>query len=143
MADIVLLAVPGMGVTDESFAEPLFAALREGLGDDWSRLYCDTILCQSHLQTNIERVFESMQKRDMDFLRARKFMLYSMAETAAQLGAIQQRGGNYEKTQRAVYTALEKAAQGNFRLCAGGVADALRRLRQPFQLSVGCTEEHD
>lgn len=111
MADIVLLAVPGMGVTDESFAEPLFAALREGLGDDWSRLYCDTILCQSHLQTNIERVFESMQKRDMDFLRARKFMLYSMAETAAQLGAIQQRGGNYEKTQRAVYTALEKAAK--------------------------------
>ncbi|MFC6633163.1 hypothetical protein [Microbulbifer taiwanensis] len=111
MADIVILAAPGMGAVDERFADPLFAALREGLGDDWSRLHCDTILCQAHLQTNIERVFEGMQKRDMDFLRARKFMLYGMAETAAQMGDIQQRGGNYEKTQQAIYSTLEKAAK--------------------------------
>lgn len=111
MADIVILAAPGMGAVDESFADPLFAALREGLGDDdWSRLHCDTILCQGHLQTNIERVFEGMQKRDMDFLRARKFMLYGMAESAAQMNELQQRGGNYEKTQQAIYTTLEKAA---------------------------------
>ncbi|WP_323845562.1 hypothetical protein [Microbulbifer magnicolonia] len=110
MADIVILAAPGMGAVGESFAEPLFTALREGLGDDWSRLHCDTILCQGHLQTNIERVFEGMQKRDMDFLRARKFMLYGMAESAAQMGDIQQRGGIYEKTQQAIYATLEKAA---------------------------------
>ncbi|AMX03393.1 hypothetical protein [Microbulbifer thermotolerans] len=111
MADIVILAVPGMGVADEEFAEPLFAALREGLGDDWSRLHCDTVLCQVHLQTNIERTFEGMQKRDMDFLRARKFMLYGMAESAAQLGDIHQRGGNYEKAQQTIYNTLERAAK--------------------------------
>lgn len=111
MADIVILAAPGMGAVDEGFADPLFAALREGLGDDWSRLHCDTILCQGHLQTNIERVFEGMQKRDMDFLRARKFMLYGMAESAAQMGDIHQRGGNYEKTQQAIYATLERAAE--------------------------------
>lgn len=110
MADIVLLAAPGMGAVDEAFAEPLFEALREGLGRDWSRLHCDTIHCQGHLQTNIERVFEGMQKRDMDFLRARKFMLYGMAESAAQMGDIQQHGGNYEKTQQAIYATLERAA---------------------------------
>jgi len=111
MADLVILAAPGMGAVDESFAEPLFAALREQLGDDASRLYCDTILCQGHLQTNIERVFEGMQRRDMDFLRARKFMLYGMAESAAQMNDLQQRDGNYEKTQQAIYLTLQRAAE--------------------------------
>lgn len=111
MADIVILAAPGMGAVDESFAEPMFAALRQGLGEeDWSRLHCDTILCQGHLQTNIERVFEGMQKRDMDFMRARKFLLYGMAETAAQMTDLQQRDGNYDKSQQAIYKTLEKAA---------------------------------
>ncbi|MBB3062565.1 hypothetical protein [Microbulbifer rhizosphaerae] len=110
MADIVILAAPGMGAVDERFAEPLFATLREKLGGDWSRIHCDTILCQGHLQGNIDRVFEAMQKRDMDFLRARKFMLYGLAESAAQLGDIQQRGGNYDKAQQAVYSTLERAA---------------------------------
>ena len=110
MADIVLLAAPGMGAVDESFADPLFAVLRNELGDDWSRIHSDTILCQGHLQVNIERVFEGMQKRDMDFLRARKFMLYGMAESAAQMADLQSRGGNYEKAQRAIYHTLERAA---------------------------------
>lgn len=110
MAEVVILAAPGMGAVDERFAEPLFAALKESLGSDWSRVHCGTFLCQSHLQMNIERVFEAMQKRDMDFLRARKFMLYGLAESAAQLGDIEQRGGNYDKTQQSIYATLEKAA---------------------------------
>ncbi|WP_346837637.1 hypothetical protein [Microbulbifer sp. SAOS-129_SWC] len=128
MADLVILAAPGMGAVDESFAEPLFAALRDGLGDDVSRLYCDTVLCQGHLQTNIERVFEGMQKRDMDFLRARKFMLYGMAESAAQMNDLQQRDGNYEKTQQAVYQTLQRAAEA-----AGDTAPVIL-----LSHSVGC-----
>ncbi|MEX2961612.1 hypothetical protein [Microbulbifer sp. TYP-18] len=111
MADIVILAAQGMGAVDENFAEPLFTALRHGLEDeDWSRLYCGSILCKGHLQNNIERVGEVMQKRDMDFIRARKFLLHGMAESAAQLQDIQQRGGNYDKGQQAIYAGLEKAA---------------------------------
>jgi hypothetical protein len=112
MADVVILTTPGMGAVNERFAEPLFAALRSGLGEeDWARIHCDTIECQSHLVGNIERVFEAMQRRDMDFLRARKFMLYGLAESAAQFGDIEQRGGNYDKTQQSIYTALENAAK--------------------------------
>ncbi|MFD1218272.1 hypothetical protein [Microbulbifer celer] len=111
MADLVILAAPGMGAVDERFAEPLFRSLAAALGDDWSRVYTDTILCQSHLQPNIERLFEATQKRDMDYLRARKFMLYGLSEAASQLGDIQSRGGNYEKTQQAVYQTFERAAK--------------------------------
>ena len=111
MADLVILAAPGMGAVDEGFAEPLFQALKSGLGDDWSRIHTDTILCQGHLQPNLERVFEAMQKRDMDYLRARKFMLYGLAEASAQLSDIQQRGGNYDKTQQAIYQTFERAAK--------------------------------
>jgi len=111
MADLVILAAPGMGAVDEQFAHPLFNALASALGDDWSRIHTDTILCQGHLQSNIDRLFEAMQKRDMDYLRARKFMLYGLSEAAAQLGDIQQRGGNYEKTQQAVYQTFERAAK--------------------------------
>ncbi|WP_345549078.1 hypothetical protein [Microbulbifer aestuariivivens] len=111
MADIIILAAPGMGAVDSEFAAPVFAALREGLGEDWSRVYCDTLVCQEHLQPNIERIFEGMQKRDMEYLRARKFMLYGMAETAAQLSDIQQHGGNYEKSQEAIYRTLERVAK--------------------------------
>lgn len=111
MADLVILAAPGMGAVDEDFAEPLFQALKSGLGDDWSRIHTDTILCQGHLQPNLERVFEAMQKRDMDYLRARKFMLYGLAEASAQQADIQQRGGNYDKTQQAIYQTFERAAK--------------------------------
>ncbi|WGL18350.1 hypothetical protein PVT68_08650 [Microbulbifer bruguierae] len=111
MADLVILAAPGMGAVDEDFAAPLFRALEQALGDDWSRVHADTILCQGHLQPNIERVFDAMQKRDMDYLRARKFMLYGLAEASAQLADIDQRGGNYDKTQQAIYQTLERAAK--------------------------------
>ncbi|WP_105103077.1 hypothetical protein [Microbulbifer pacificus] len=111
MADLVILAAPGMGAVDEGFAEPLFQALKNSLGDDWSRIHTDTILCQGHLQPNLERVFEAMQKRDMDYLRARKFMLYGLAEASAQMADIHQRGGNYDKTQQAIYQTLERAAK--------------------------------
>ncbi|WP_226701902.1 hypothetical protein [Microbulbifer elongatus] len=111
MADLVILAAPGMGAVDEDFAEPLFQALKSGLGDDWSRIHTDTILCQGHLQPNLERVFEAMQKRDMDYLRARKFMLYGLAEASSQLSDIDQRGGNYDKTQQAIYQTFEQAAK--------------------------------
>lgn len=111
MADLVILAAPGMGAVDEGFAEPLFQALKNSLGDDWSRIHTDTILCQGHLQPNLERVFEAMQKRDMDYLRARKFMLYGLAEASAQMADIHQRGGNYDKTQQAIYQTFERAAK--------------------------------
>ncbi|QIL90139.1 hypothetical protein GNX18_10515 [Microbulbifer sp. SH-1] len=111
MADLVILAAPGMGAVDEGFAEPLFQALKDHLGADWSRIHTDTILCQGHLQPNLERVFEAMQKRDMDYLRARKFMLYGLAEASAQMADIHQRGGNYEKTQQAIYQTFERAAK--------------------------------
>lgn len=111
MADLVILAAPGMGAVDEGFAEPLFQALKSALGDDWSRVYTDTILCQGHLQPNLERVFEAMQKRDMDYLRARKFMLYGLAEASAQMADVDQRGGNYDKTQQAIYETFERAAK--------------------------------
>ncbi|MBB5212578.1 hypothetical protein [Microbulbifer hydrolyticus] len=111
MADLVILAAPGMGAVDEGFAEPLFQALKSELGDDWSRIHADTVLCQGHLQPNLERVFEAMQKRDMDYLRARKFMLYGLAEAASQMTDIDQRGGNYDKTQQAIYQTFERAAK--------------------------------
>lgn len=111
MADLVILAAPGMGAVDEGFAEPLFQALKNSLGDDWSRIHTDTILCQGHLQPNLERVFEAMQKRDMDYLRARKFMLYGLAEASAQMADTHQRGGNYDKTQQAIYQTFERAAK--------------------------------
>lgn len=111
MADLVILAAPGMGVVDEGFAEPLFRFLKSALGSDWSRVHTDTILCQEHLQHNLERVFEAMQKRDMDYLRARKFMLYGLSEVAAQLSDIDQQGGNYERTQLAIYRTFERVAK--------------------------------
>ena len=111
MADLVILAAPGMGAVDAGFADPLFNHLKSALGQDWSRIHADTLLCQGHLQPNLERVFEAMQKRDMDYLRARKFMLYGLSEAAAQMSDIDKRGGNYEKTQQAVYQTLERAAK--------------------------------
>ncbi|MFV8784321.1 hypothetical protein ACNKU7_18025 [Microbulbifer sp. SA54] len=129
MADLVILAAPGMGAVDERFAEPLFESLASALGDDWSRIHADTILCQGHLQSNFERVFEAMQKRDMDYLRARKFMLYGLGEAAAQLADIDQRGGNYDKAQLAIYQTFERAAKA-----AGDTAPVILLTH-----SVGCS----
>ncbi|GAA5443222.1 hypothetical protein Misp06_01398 [Microbulbifer sp. NBRC 101763] len=110
MADIVVLAVAGAGVAPRDFASPLFSALKDALGGDWSRLYCDTLTAVESLQGNTDRVFQGMCKSEMDYLRARKFLLCTMAQGAAQLGDIQQRDGAYEKTQGAIYRMLQKAA---------------------------------
>ncbi|WP_444918301.1 hypothetical protein [Microbulbifer sp. JMSA003] len=110
MADIVILAAAGMGAVDNTFAKPLFLALETELGEEWSRLYCAELPGLEHFQSNIERTFESMQKRELDFLRARKYLLLGMSQTAAQSGNVDRRDSNYEKTQREIYAALAKAA---------------------------------
>ncbi|WP_299942050.1 hypothetical protein [uncultured Microbulbifer sp.] len=110
MAEIVVLAAAGMGAVRRDFAKPLFSALQSALGDDWLRLHCDSLPGVEAIHNNIERVFESMQKRDLDGLRARKFLLYGMAQSTAQLEDIQQRDGIYERGQSAIYAALQRAA---------------------------------
>ncbi|MFA0812524.1 hypothetical protein [Microbulbifer epialgicus] len=108
MKDIVVLAATSVG--QRGFTQPLFSALEAELGEDWQRLYCDTLTPVESLQGNIERVFQGMRKSEIDCLRARKFLLCSMAQGAAQMGDIQQRDGIYEKNQRAIYRTLQNAA---------------------------------
>ncbi|BBM01769.1 hypothetical protein [Microbulbifer sp. GL-2] len=110
MVDIVVLAAAGAGTANREFAEPLFSALKVALGDDWSRLYCDTLPALESLTGNVDRVFQSMCKGEMDYLRARKFLLSGIALGAAQLGDLQQRDGAYERVQGAIYRVLQKAA---------------------------------
>ncbi|WP_226642343.1 hypothetical protein [Microbulbifer variabilis] len=110
MADIVVLAAPAMEAAQGDCVKPLFSMLRETLGDDWARLHCDSFPTVEALPGNTQRVFEDMRKCEMDGLRARKFLLNTLAESSALLGDIHSRGGLYDRSQTAIYQTLQKAA---------------------------------
>ncbi|WP_445356573.1 hypothetical protein ACJJIC_05545 [Microbulbifer sp. ANSA002] len=110
MADIVVLAAPAVDAAHRNCVKHLFSMLRENLGDDWARLHCDTFPTVEALPGNTQRVFEDMRKCEVDSLRARKFLLNTLAENSAQLGDIHSRSGLYERTQTAIYQTLQKAA---------------------------------
>ena len=62
MQELIVLAVHGMGDTKEDFADDLRQKLAAKLGDDWSRVYFDSIYYQSVFQDNEERVMDAMSQ---------------------------------------------------------------------------------
>ena len=108
--DVICLAIHGMGNTERSFANDFRDQLSDRLGkDDWARVYFDSIYYQPVLQANQSRVMKAMQKRELDWIRLRKFLLFGFSDAAG----LEHRAGTgnspYKQVQELIRKALQKA----------------------------------
>ncbi len=108
--ELVLLAIHGMGDTQENFADDFQEKLADRLGDSkWDNILFDTIFYQSVLQPHQDRVMKAMRRTEIDWIRLRKFLLFGFSDAAGLERRAASQGSPYEKVQQIIRTALKKA----------------------------------
>ncbi len=77
---VALLPVHGMGPVNCDFPKPLEKALRRRLGNRWNEVHFRPIHYQAVLQVNQDRVWRCMQKRNLDWTRLRRLVLFGFSD---------------------------------------------------------------
>lgn len=109
--DVAVLAVHGMGDTEEGFDERLKAEIRDALGAQrWRRVCWRKVFYQKVLQENQRRLMRSTIRRaDVDWIKLRRFVLFSLSDAAGMEFRREEIGSVYEQVQIVVLRALESA----------------------------------
>ena len=111
MAKIAVIAIHGMGDTDENYADPLRENLESMLAPaEWAEIHFDKIWYQDILQGNEEALFErSKSQLDGKFLR--KFLLYAISDAAGLEYSRTMPDSVYEIAQRRIFDVMGEAYQ--------------------------------
>ena len=104
-----MLAVHGMGDTKEDFADDLRQKLAAKLGDDWSRVYFDSIYYQSVFQDNEERVMDAMSQVPLDALALRRFVLFGFSDATGLERQAEKPNRPYQQVQTIIRDTLRRA----------------------------------
>lgn len=108
--EAVLIAVHGMGETKPAFSDDLVDELSKALGGvDSRRILFDTIYYQGILQPNQNALFKRMRRRELDWIKLRKFLLYGFSDAAGLERRAEQNNSPYERTQKAIMKTLDRA----------------------------------
>jgi len=107
--EVIVLAVHGMGDTAPDFAERLRADLADRMGDDWQRVYFDTIYYQGVFQENEERVMRAMRRVGLDSLALRKFVLYGFSDATGLEREAENANRPYHQVQAIIRRTLKRA----------------------------------
>lgn len=108
--EVILLAIHGMGDTKSDFAEDLEEKIADRLGvSDWSQVHFDSIYYQPILQDNQERCFRDMMKKNLDWVRLRRFMLYGFSDATGTERRAPLKDSPYHEVQKIIRNTLEKA----------------------------------
>ncbi len=107
---IAVLAIHGMGVRKENFADKIEKKLRKEVGDEkWGNVYFNSIYYQDFLQDNQDALFREMKKVEIDWISTRKFFLYSFSDAVTLERKPHKDGSPYEKAQKIIMEALNKS----------------------------------
>jgi hypothetical protein len=109
MQEVIVLAVHGMGDTQEDFAADLEARLAGKLGADWSKVYFDSIYYQGVFQRNQERVMTAMAEAPLDGIALRKFVLYGFSDAAGLERQAEKANRPYQQVQAIIRETLKRA----------------------------------
>jgi hypothetical protein len=110
MHNVALLTLHGMGETQTSYADKLFARLRLRLSPASTALYTGTVYYQDLLQYNEQRVWQALGSR-LRWSKLRRFMLFGFADAAALEHRKEQRHSLYHYSQLKIARALYVAKQ--------------------------------
>ncbi len=109
-AEVVVLAVHGMGETKTSFADGLERELIKQLGVDWTKIHFDRVFYQDILQKNQTALFKRVQaKAPLDSIRLRQFLLYGFSDAAGLERNASAPNSPYELAQKRILERLDFA----------------------------------
>ena len=109
MQEVIVLAIHGMGDTEEDFADDLKARLADRLDDAWSKVYFDRIYYQGVFQKNEERVMEAMSEVPLDSRALRKFVLYGFSDATRLERQAEKTNRPYQQVQSIIRGSLRRA----------------------------------
>lgn len=107
--EIIVVAVHGMGDTKIDFYKGLQKKLSSELGSDWNRVLFSSVYYQDVLQDNQERVYKAMIKKELDWTRLRKFLLYGFSDAAGLERNSGAKDSPYHEAQKIIKKALIEA----------------------------------
>ncbi len=108
---LAVIAIHGMGDTDENFADPLRENVRDMLTTaQWADIHFDTIWYQDIFQANQEALFDR-SKSQLDGMFLRRFLLYGISDAAGLEYSRTKPDSAYEITQLRIFETLGRAYQ--------------------------------
>lgn len=109
--DLAILPVHGMGRTERDFADELRDALKKRLGTaSWRHVQWEPVYYQGLLQKAEDEVFKHLrQAAELDWIKLRKFMLFSFADASGLEHGATRPGSVYEQAQKIILRALDTA----------------------------------
>lgn len=114
MKELAIVAIHGMGKTDEDFDHRLKAALRDRVGDSrWSRIVWEKVYYQDILQPHQKRLMNaSMVEGDVDWIKLRKFVLFGFSDAASMESRPSAPNSVYFQIQQIILDTLNRALAG-------------------------------
>ena len=108
--DVVVLPVHGMGDTELDFADELRDELADELGaEQWAKVFFSPVYYQDVLQPNEAAVMRRMRRRDIDWLRLRRFVLFGFSDAAGLEHRAEEKNSPYAQVQSRIQEALYRA----------------------------------
>lgn len=114
MKELAIVAIHGMGKTDEDFDHRLKAVLRDRVGDSrWSRIVWEKVYYQGILQPHQKRLMNaSMVEGDVDWIKLRKFVLFGFSDAASMESRPSAPNSVYFQIQQIILDTLNRALAG-------------------------------
>ena len=112
--DLAILPIHGMGKTKSDFADDIRDALKDRLGNaTWRHVHWEPVYYQGLLQKAEDDVFKHMrQAAELDWMKLRKFMLFSFADASGLEHGASRPGSVYEKAQNLQNSKIEVEVPG-------------------------------
>ncbi len=108
---LAVIAIHGMGDTAEDFADDLESRLEDRLGQQmFAQVHFDTVYFQGILQKNQNAMFRAMRRREIDYIKLRKFLLFGFSDAAGLERNTTLDGSPYHQAQQQILDTLERSA---------------------------------
>jgi hypothetical protein len=115
---LAVIAIHGMGDTPRDYAAGLKSKLEKRLGaEQFSFVHFESVYYQDILQKNQAAMFKAMRRREIDFIKLRKFLLYGFSDAAGLERNASEPGSPYRQAQQKILDTLERCAEtlGSYR----------------------------
>lgn len=104
---VALLPLHGMGPVNSRYADKLKKAIQRRLGKNWDKVIFRPVHYQKVLQDNQDRVWESMKRRNLDWTRLRRFVLFGFSDAAGIERNAHRKGSPYTRVQQIIRAELQ------------------------------------
>ena len=114
MNELAIIAIHGMGDTEEDFDLKLKSELRDRVGDNrWLKIVWEKVYYQGILQENQRRLMhDTMIQGNIDWIKLRKFVLFGFSDAAAMETRPGEPNSVYLQTQKIILDTLKRALVG-------------------------------